>query len=59
MMVHRRLLHDDFRGVGEALNETMQDDHDKGLEAMMNHIVLIGNSIPEQRNAETFMNEPV
>ena len=59
MMVHRRLLHDDFRGVGQALNETEQADHTQGLEAMMNHIVLIGNSVPEQRNAETFMNEPV
>lgn len=38
LMVHRRLLHDDAFGVGEALNETA---FDKGLVARGNHYVFL------------------
>lgn len=39
LMVHRRLLHDDAFGVGEALNET---DYGRGLIARGKHYLLIG-----------------
>lgn len=39
VQVHRRLLHDDARGVGEALNETA---YDKGLVVRGVHTLLVG-----------------
>ncbi|XP_017153506.2 lysosomal alpha-mannosidase isoform X1 [Drosophila miranda] len=41
LMVHRRLLHDDAFGVGEALNET---EHGKGLIARGKHLFFFGQS---------------
>jgi lysosomal alpha-mannosidase len=38
--VHRRLLHDDAFGVGEALNETA---HGYGLVAVGKHWLTVGN----------------
>lgn len=41
LMIHRRLLHDDAFGVGEALNET---EYDKGLIARGKHHLFFGQS---------------
>ncbi|XP_034666347.1 lysosomal alpha-mannosidase isoform X1 [Drosophila subobscura] len=41
LMVHRRLLHDDAFGVGEALNET---EHGEGLIARGKHFFFFGQS---------------
>jgi hypothetical protein len=41
LMLHRRLLHDDGYGVGEALNEMA---YGTGLVARGRHIVIVGNS---------------
>jgi lysosomal alpha-mannosidase len=41
LMVHRRLLHDDAFGVGEALNETA---FGKGMVARGRHMVVLGTS---------------
>lgn len=38
IMIHRRLLHDDARGVGEALNQTDQDR--QGLRQSVRHYVV-------------------
>lgn len=40
-MIHRRLLVDDGRGVGEPLNETDRDG--KGLRQTVRHYVVFGN----------------
>lgn len=42
LMVHRRLLHDDAFGVGEALNETA---FGKGLVARGTHWITIGKNL--------------
>ena len=52
LMVHRRLLMDDGRGVGEALNEPDPYDLMVGLRAIVRHKLLFGNSDFEQRVAE-------
>jgi len=49
LMVHRRLLHDDGRGVGEALNETEPWDTDKGLKLLTSHGLLLDSSDLERR----------
>lgn len=59
MMVHRRLLHDDDRGVGQCLNETSQWNHEVGLRAVVNHGLLLANTDPEQRDMELWTNEPI
>lgn len=41
-MIHRRLLMDDARGVGEPLNETESDG--KGLIQNVRHYVVFGNN---------------
>ncbi|XP_067620208.1 lysosomal alpha-mannosidase [Eurosta solidaginis] len=41
LMVHRRLLHDDAFGVGEALNETA---YGEGLVARGKHYLIVGSS---------------
>jgi len=38
-LIHRRLLADDDRGVGEPLNETDQDG--SGMQVIMNHWVIL------------------
>ena len=43
-MLHRRLLHDDDRGVGEALNETGRDG--KGMRAVMRHYIWLSDKNP-------------
>lgn len=40
-MIHRRLLHDDGRGVEEPLNETDADK--EGLRQLVRHYVVFGN----------------
>jgi len=52
LMVHRRLLMDDGRGVGEALDEPDPYDPAAGLRAIVRHKLLFGNSDLEQRIAE-------
>ncbi|TDG47303.1 hypothetical protein AWZ03_006296 [Drosophila navojoa] len=42
LMVHRRLLHDDAFGVGEALNET---EYGEGLVARGKHHLFVGKSL--------------
>lgn len=42
LMVHRRLLHDDAFGVGEALNET---EYGEGLIARGKHHLFVGQSL--------------
>ncbi|KAM8717605.1 hypothetical protein ACLKA7_004323 [Drosophila subpalustris] len=42
LMVHRRLLHDDAFGVGEALNET---EYGRGLIARGKHHLFVGQSV--------------
>lgn len=42
LMVHRRLLHDDAFGVGEALNET---EYGEGLIARGKHHFFVGKSL--------------
>ena len=42
IMVHRRILHDDSLGVGEALNETA---YGKGLVVSGKHILLVRSAI--------------
>lgn len=58
MMVHRRLLYDDGRGVGQALNETSPFNHSEGLSAEVVHYVLLGNDEKEQKKMEILQNEP-
>ena len=41
MMIHRRLLHDDARGVNQALDETQHDG--SGLKQKVRHYVVIGD----------------
>lgn len=41
MQIHRRLLHDDAKGVGEALNETA---YGKGIIARGRHYVSFGSA---------------
>lgn len=43
-MIHRRLLMDDARGVGEPLNETNPWDKSEGLWARMRHYVVFSNN---------------
>ena len=61
LMVHRRLLHDDAFGVGEALNEPGTDG--KGLVIRGRHVVLldtIKNSAPRHRPlAQQMFMEPI
>ena len=59
LMVHRRLLHDDGRGVGEALNETEPWDTDKGLKLLTSHGLLLDSSDLERRQVEDYFNEPL
>jgi len=40
IMIHRRLVADDARGVGEPLNETEPWDHSKGLTQKMKHYII-------------------
>lgn len=40
-MIHRRLLKDDSRGVGEPLNETEVDG--KGLTQNVRHYIVFGD----------------
>ena len=58
LMVHRRLLHDDGRGVGEALNETGQ-----GLIVRGRHLVLLdhfqNSTVLHRTLGELLMLEPV
>ena len=42
MMIHRRLLEDDSKGVNEALNETSSNG--KGLTQRVRHYVVFGDS---------------
>lgn len=46
-MIHRRLLVDDWRGVGEPLNET-EKDGTIGLRARMKHYLVFGNMSDER-----------
>ena len=59
LMVHRRLLYDDARGVDEALNETSQWDPDVGLRVVVNHALILGDCPHEQRDMENWINEPI
>lgn len=43
-MIHRRLLEDDARGVGEPLNETEPNDKSKGLIQNVRHFVVFGEN---------------
>uniref|UniRef100_A0A8D8PLF5 Alpha-mannosidase n=1 Tax=Cacopsylla melanoneura TaxID=428564 RepID=A0A8D8PLF5_9HEMI len=45
IMVHRRLLHDDAFGVGEALNET---ENDQGLVVFGHHSVLVNKRADQE-----------
>ncbi|EGR32713.1 hypothetical protein IMG5_073080 [Ichthyophthirius multifiliis] len=43
IMIHRRTLMDDNRGVGEALNETERIDQNKGLQQILRHYIVFEN----------------
>lgn len=47
IMIHRRLLHDDWRGVGEPLNET-EKNGTIGLTQRMRHYLLFSNVTDDQ-----------
>ena len=47
LMLHRRLLIDDNRGVNEPLNETT--DNDQGISLKMTHWLLFSDSAEDQR----------
>lgn len=43
-MIHRRLLYDDARGVGEPLDETETYDKKVGLEQRVRHFIVFENA---------------
>jgi hypothetical protein len=58
LMVHRRDLHDDGRGVGEALNETEPWDTNLGLRVLTNHAILLNADPLTRKQVEAQFNEP-
>lgn len=59
VMIHRRLLMDDYRGLSEALNETEPSDPNVGLRVIVDHQLLYNNNSTEQRVSQKVLTEPL
>jgi len=59
LMIHRRILTDDFKGLGEELDERDPWDDEIGLRVVTSHAVLLHASEELIRYAEDYYNEPL
>eukprot|EP00359_Climacostomum_virens_P001263 CAMPEP_0204897750 /NCGR_PEP_ID=MMETSP1397-20131031/896_1 /ASSEMBLY_ACC=CAM_ASM_000891 /TAXON_ID=49980 /ORGANISM="Climacostomum Climacostomum virens, Strain Stock W-24" /LENGTH=968 /DNA_ID=CAMNT_0052065525 /DNA_START=197 /DNA_END=3103 /DNA_ORIENTATION=+ len=59
VMIHRRLLLDDYRGLSEPLNETEPSDPNIGLRVIVDHQFLYNTNSTDQRISQKVLTEPL